>query len=169
MSLSKEQQITAEAPRRPTCSRCRHHGIIVAQKGHYKRCPFSNCHCWKCHLITQRTQLTAIQRSLERPQHRSQRPGFRSVVRPEAQKTSGGRAGFMTGEAGPSAAGSPTTMDAWSPHDARGRLPRGGERVAGQPLPPNMAEEGPFTPFGKFNNNPILLCLYDDFINNKTD
>lgn len=58
MSLSK----AAEQPPGPKCNRCRHHGIIARLKGHAKRCPFLGCCCWKCDLITQRTQITTLQR-----------------------------------------------------------------------------------------------------------
>ncbi|KAG7500231.1 doublesex-and mab-3-related transcription factor B1-like [Solea senegalensis] len=59
MSVSK--------PRRQLkCSRCRHHGFVVPQKGHVRLCPFLQCGCWKCQLITQRTRLTVQQRNLSR-------------------------------------------------------------------------------------------------------
>ncbi|XP_068432520.1 doublesex- and mab-3-related transcription factor B1-like [Clinocottus analis] len=80
MSLSKDQMTVSasEDLRKPKCTRCRHHGIIVPQKGHIKFCPFLKCDCWKCCLITQRTRLTAVQRSLKKapvqPQRIEQRP-----------------------------------------------------------------------------------------------
>ncbi|TMS18007.1 Doublesex- and mab-3-related transcription factor B1 [Larimichthys crocea] len=61
MSLSKQ-------PRELKCSRCRHHGIIVPQKGHTKSCPFLSCDCWKCYLITQRSRIAALQRTLKKAQ-----------------------------------------------------------------------------------------------------
>lgn len=58
-SSSKSCQPT----RQPTCTRCRHHGIIVQRKGHMKFCPYLKCGCWRCFLITQRTRITALHRS----------------------------------------------------------------------------------------------------------
>ncbi|KAI4818177.1 hypothetical protein KUCAC02_011536 [Chaenocephalus aceratus] len=50
MSLSKEHlPVASTAGRQPKCTRCRHHGIIVPQKGHVKSCPFVTCECWKCY------------------------------------------------------------------------------------------------------------------------
>uniref|UniRef100_A0AAV2K301 DM domain-containing protein n=1 Tax=Knipowitschia caucasica TaxID=637954 RepID=A0AAV2K301_KNICA len=63
MSCPREKP---ETPRQPKCTRCRHHGLVVPQKGHAKKCPFSRCCCWKCRLITERTRINAMQRQLER-------------------------------------------------------------------------------------------------------
>ncbi|XP_068567514.1 doublesex- and mab-3-related transcription factor C2-like isoform X2 [Cebidichthys violaceus] len=96
MSLSKEQLTVtaAEQPRQHKCSRCRHHGIIVQQKGHVKSCPFLKCDCWKCYITTQRTHVTALQRSLRKasknPQNKEQRLGVHtavSAVKPAAEET----------------------------------------------------------------------------------
>lgn len=87
MSLSKQLvKTTAEEPRQPKCSRCRNHGIIVPQKGHMRVCPFIDCSCWKCCLVSQRSRLTALQRSLNKTQDKEQRSGAREV------KPAGGRA-----------------------------------------------------------------------------
>ncbi|XP_031730648.1 doublesex- and mab-3-related transcription factor B1-like [Anarrhichthys ocellatus] len=96
MSLSKEQLsvAAAEQSRKPKCTRCRHHGIIVPQKGHVKCCPFLKCDCWKCYIITQRTHITALQRSLKKvsknPQNKEQRLGVHTAVsagKPAAEET----------------------------------------------------------------------------------
>ncbi|XP_056149800.1 doublesex- and mab-3-related transcription factor B1-like [Lampris incognitus] len=64
MSASKER--TPTALRQPKCARCRHHGFVVPQKGHMKNCPFVDCICWKCYLVTQRTKIMALQRRMKR-------------------------------------------------------------------------------------------------------
>uniref|UniRef100_A0A3B4UA34 DM domain-containing protein n=1 Tax=Seriola dumerili TaxID=41447 RepID=A0A3B4UA34_SERDU len=104
MSLSKEELTVATAaaaaeepePRRPKCTRCRHHGIIVPQKGHMKYCPFLKCDCWKCYLITQRTQIATLQRNLKKAeskphekqqQQRTSAPHCFSGRKPAAQGT----------------------------------------------------------------------------------
>ncbi|KAM6903848.1 doublesex- and mab-3-related transcription factor 1-like [Lycodopsis pacificus] len=96
MSLSKEQLSVAatEQPRKPKCTRCRTHGIIVPQKGHVKCCPFLNCDCCKCYIITQRSRSTALQRSLKKasknPQNKEQRLGVHTAVsagKPAAEET----------------------------------------------------------------------------------
>lgn len=51
---------------RPKCARCRHHGIVTMKKGHTKLCPFLECQCSKCGLITERTKITALQRELRK-------------------------------------------------------------------------------------------------------
>ncbi|XP_073339244.1 uncharacterized protein [Pagrus major] len=84
-------------PRKPTCTRCRHHGIIVPRKGHVKLCPFLECSCWRCYLITQRTRITALHRSQgggqHPPQDTEQHPCARtSEVRPKAEGTGSGSA-----------------------------------------------------------------------------
>lgn len=61
-------------PRQPKCSRCRHHGFIIRKKGHSRCCPFSGCECWKCGLITRRTQVNALQRNLSRTRDRPRNP-----------------------------------------------------------------------------------------------
>uniref|UniRef100_A0A8C2Z3F8 DM domain-containing protein n=1 Tax=Cyclopterus lumpus TaxID=8103 RepID=A0A8C2Z3F8_CYCLU len=70
--------------RKPKCTRCRHHGIIIPQKGHIRYCPFLKCDCCKCYLLTQRTRLTALQRSLKKaphdPQRKEQRPAVSTVT-----------------------------------------------------------------------------------------
>ncbi|KAK9526517.1 hypothetical protein VZT92_015214 [Zoarces viviparus] len=96
MSLSKEQLSVAatEQPRKPKCTRCRNHGIIVPKKGHVKCCPFLNCDCWKCDIITRRTRITTLQRSLKKasknPQNKEQRLGVHTAVsagKPAAEET----------------------------------------------------------------------------------
>lgn len=92
-SSSKSCQPT----RKPTCTRCRHHGIIVQRKGHMKFCPYLNCGCWRCFLITQRTRITALHRSQGgdqlSPQDTEQQPCAQTgEVRPTAEGTVSGSA-----------------------------------------------------------------------------
>ncbi|XP_016521085.1 doublesex- and mab-3-related transcription factor C2-like isoform X2 [Poecilia formosa] len=68
-------------PRQPKCSRCRHHGFIIRKKGHSRCCPFSGCECWKCGLITRRTQVNALQRNLSRSRDRPRNPKPRAGCR----------------------------------------------------------------------------------------
>lgn len=157
MSLSKEQLTVAaaEQSRRPKCSRCRHHGIIIPQKGHMKYCPFLKCDCWKCYLITQRTRITTLQRNLKKGQNKEQRPGV-SAVKPAAEGTcsasapeGGARPSATSGLMCPSSGGAPeraAATTAWSPLDLRRRPAAGGESVAGldsrNMLPFASSEEG---------------------------
>ncbi|XP_036001569.1 doublesex- and mab-3-related transcription factor 1Y isoform X1 [Fundulus heteroclitus] len=60
-------------PRQPKCSRCRNHGVFTRKKGH-SRCPFSGCECWKCGLLTQRTQVSALHRNLDRARNHKTGP-----------------------------------------------------------------------------------------------
>ncbi|XP_039977848.1 doublesex- and mab-3-related transcription factor 1-like [Xiphias gladius] len=150
MSLSKEMAAAAEEPRRPKCTRCRHHGIIVPQKGHMKSCPFLKCDCWKCYLITQRTRITALQRNLKKAQSE---PGDEEQ-RPRAPKAAGVRKPAAEGSAGAVAPGGGARPSATSgltcprPTGAPGSAATsaaGGEQVAGGeskealPCPPYSA------------------------------
>ncbi|KAM8840848.1 doublesex- and mab-3-related transcription factor C2-like isoform 2-T3 [Spinachia spinachia] len=83
MSLSKEHPTVASPDplRVPKCTRCRHHGTIVPQKGHIRSCPFRACGCWKCCLITQRTRITALQRRMKKDPNDPQNKGRQSDVR----------------------------------------------------------------------------------------
>eukprot|EP00064_Thunnus_orientalis_P011687 superscaffoldBa00001711_g11718 len=175
MSLSKEQLTAAatEQPRQPKCTRCRHHGIIVPQKGHIKFCPFANCDCWKCYLITQRTRLTALQRNLNKaqskPQKKEQRPGA-SSAKPATEKTSEVSSAALTGGGRPStqeSAAAAATAAARSFHDVRSRPTAGGERVAGLdsrevlPFDSKVAEEGPYAPyFGELGQSAPLPVVH---------
>ncbi|XP_074543669.1 uncharacterized protein LOC141803491 [Halichoeres trimaculatus] len=66
----KQQQFEGmsneQLAKQPKCSRCRHHGITVPQKGHSKICPYLKCVCRKCNLITERTRISTLQRNLRR-------------------------------------------------------------------------------------------------------
>ncbi|KAK2830680.1 hypothetical protein Q5P01_018611 [Channa striata] len=139
MSLSKQVLPAAaddEQPRVPKCSRCRHHGIIVRQKGHTKLCPFLRCHCWKCLLIAERTRITALERSMMKVQHRARSTGPDRGRRAAAEGACS--ASTAAGDDGPSA---PSQQSAGSPEEAaaddgstRGRRDGpggGGKRVAG--------------------------------------
>ncbi len=131
MSLSKP--IERQAPR-PKCCRCRHHGIIVPQKGHGKSCPFLKCDCCRCNLITQRTELTAMLRNLRKaqnkPQNTEQRPGATTVENRAADESfsipapDGGARRSVTS---PPLTKLPTE-GAWYPADLRSRP--AGEREA---------------------------------------
>ncbi len=177
MSLSKEQLTVAETeqPRRPKCSRCRHHGIIVPQKGHMKYCPFLKCDCWKCYLITQRTRITALQRNLKKAQNKEQRPSCAQpgvgVGKPAAEGTcsasapeGGARPSATSGLMCPPSGGAPeraaatttnTTTTAWSPLDLRSRPAAGGESAAGldsrNMLPFASSEEGSCSSLSELN------------------
>ncbi|XP_059206751.1 doublesex- and mab-3-related transcription factor B1-like [Centropristis striata] len=156
MSMSKEQTtVDAEPPRRPKCTRCRHHGIIVPQKGHMKSCPFLKCDCWKCYLITQRTQLTALQRNLRKAHKNSpnKERAFRAGVRTaEGDSTSpdpGSRQAATFGPMSPLSDGAPERDAPFprSPLDLRSKASREGETAArmdgGQVRPFASSEEAP--------------------------
>uniref|UniRef100_A0A3B4XVR4 DM domain-containing protein n=1 Tax=Seriola lalandi dorsalis TaxID=1841481 RepID=A0A3B4XVR4_SERLL len=152
-------------PRRPKCTRCRHHGIIVPQKGHMKFCPFLKCDCWKCYLITQRTQIATLQRNLrkaernphekQQQQQRTSAPHCFSGRKPAAPGTpsasgpdGGARPSLTSGLMSPRSTGAPGSAASMtrSPLDPRGRLALGGEHVAGlgskELLPLSSSEEG---------------------------
>uniref|UniRef100_A0A665TN20 DM domain-containing protein n=1 Tax=Echeneis naucrates TaxID=173247 RepID=A0A665TN20_ECHNA len=76
-------------PRRPKCSRCRHHGIVVPQKGHLKTCPFLGCLCWKCRLVSQRTRIATLQRHLKKAQNEPPDPASGSGTSGQDPPTAG--------------------------------------------------------------------------------
>lgn len=67
-SLKMEPVTSQRVSRKPRCARCRNHGLVVALKGHAGQCRFSECHCWKCALITERTRIMARQRGMKKIQ-----------------------------------------------------------------------------------------------------
>ncbi|KAJ4928024.1 hypothetical protein JOQ06_015824 [Pogonophryne albipinna] len=159
MSLSKEHlPVASTAGRQPKCTRCRHHGIIVPQKGHVKFCPFVTCECWKCYLITQRTRITAVQRNLKKVPNKEQPP---SAVKQQAEGTftnsapeGGARPSGTYGLMCPPSDGAPkrAASTAWTPHDPRSRAAAaGGEEVSGvdsgKVLSFASSAEGPCPPF----------------------
>ncbi|XP_026792005.2 doublesex- and mab-3-related transcription factor DM-W [Pangasianodon hypophthalmus] len=73
--------------RSPKCARCRNHGFVVVLKGHAGRCRFSQCSCWKCALISERTRIMAKQR------------GIRKSQRAEEHETGAGETGNGIGAA----------------------------------------------------------------------
>ncbi|XP_042370565.1 doublesex- and mab-3-related transcription factor 1-like, partial [Plectropomus leopardus] len=153
MSLSKERSVSAEltvaaaeqSRRQPKCTRCRHHGIIIPKKGHMKHCPFLQCDCWACYIITQRTRITAVQRNQKKnhPKSKEQRPGGHTgvtVVKEEVEGTSSAAA--PGGGARPSAtsgrvclpadgASERAATNARSPLDLRSGAAAGREATAG--------------------------------------
>lgn len=54
--------------RRPTCAKCRNHGILAVFKGHKKDCPYQPCACQRCELTTRRRLVMRRQVSLRRSQ-----------------------------------------------------------------------------------------------------
>ncbi|KAK2587630.1 hypothetical protein KPH14_003755 [Odynerus spinipes] len=48
------------------CSRCRNHGLKIAQKGHGKECKYRYCNCERCKIITDRRSMMARQTALRR-------------------------------------------------------------------------------------------------------
>lgn len=160
MSLSKEKLTipgaAAELPRQPKCTRCRHHGIVVPQKGHMKLCPFLKCACWRCLLITERTRITALQRNLRRaeenkPQTKAKRPRD-SEARPAAPGAS----------SRPLANGDPGSVvtSGRSPLDLRCG-PAVSDRTTVLTCPPTETP-GNFTPLSKLNvpDSDFLIILF---------
>lgn len=67
-SITMETGASQRVSRSPKCARCRNHGFVVALKGHAGRCRFSQCGCWKCALITERTRIMARHRGIRKGQ-----------------------------------------------------------------------------------------------------
>lgn len=125
--------------REPKCNRCRHHGVIVPLKGHMRRCPFLNCGCWKCNLITQRTRITAIERSL------------RAESKEQRTDGAGAASSSNTGVGSYQANTAPKPVAASTrPLDLRRAAPARVENAAGV-LPLSPPDMSPRTAFGMFN------------------
>ncbi|XP_028317682.1 tetra-peptide repeat homeobox protein 1-like [Gouania willdenowi] len=140
MSLSKEEQSLVPGEeltlgRLVRCTRCLHHGIVVAKRGHGKRCPFRLCRCWKCNQVTQRTETSDLHRRLKKKKTRQER------------QTPGGQTGATQAEGGPT-----TSAEAWGRRDPAGlpgRADLEGEPVSGPdirevlpPVPGSLCNEG---------------------------
>lgn len=132
MSLSKaaDRQLSG-----PKCSRCRHHGAIVPQKGHGKSCPFLKCDCCKCYLITQRTQLTALLRNLKGAQDKTPDKGPRPSPHTGVKRAAEAACCSSTPDGGATAPlldGAPERADTstWYPADLRSGLADVRESVA---------------------------------------
>lgn len=79
--LSKSNSnIPVNSRQRPTCARCRNHGIYFVQlKDHSNLCPYKHCSCEHCGLILERKRLTVKpgrQTKVidEKPRKRKKRP-----------------------------------------------------------------------------------------------
>ncbi|XP_037329518.2 doublesex- and mab-3-related transcription factor B1-like [Pungitius pungitius] len=170
MSLSKEHPTGASPDplRVPKCTRCRHHGTIVPQKGHIRSCPFRACGCWKCCLITERTRVTALQRRMKKapndPQNNERQLDVRTV-KPAAR---GSRAAPAPREDAPLPAAFRMQRAAApqrSRRDSPSRSPPGGERSGGsdsggQVVPFATREVGPRIDFGEFGQAAALPVLH---------
>ncbi|XP_026155372.1 doublesex- and mab-3-related transcription factor A2-like [Mastacembelus armatus] len=142
--MSPSKHLTAAAdgkPRQPKCSRCRHHGIVVPQKGHMKVCPFLKCDCWKCYLVAERTRITALQRNLKKalnkPPNNEQSPcahygGASAVTIAACSGSAPTDGGARTPDMTEQCAGAPgsTGTNAWAPLDLRSKPAAEGEHVA---------------------------------------
>ncbi|XP_060916505.1 doublesex- and mab-3-related transcription factor C2-like [Labrus mixtus] len=159
--LSKEQMSKEQMSRQPKCSRCRHHGIIVPQKGHTKLCPFLRCDCWKCCLVAERTR---IQRGLKKFKNGEQYPRVDStfgVKKPAAKKTpcaASGTSGYLC----PTSGGVPvlerdTNNNPSTPLDLRSRPAEGRQSLAGLESRNGLPFASDAPNFGEFDQPPPPL------------
>ncbi|XP_029022373.1 doublesex- and mab-3-related transcription factor 1-like [Betta splendens] len=133
MSLSKGKvpEVSAEPSRRPKCTRCRHHGIVIPQKGHVKSCPFLGCACSKCLLVTERTRIATMQRNLRRAEgNKPTSRQKRACARTEPPRGPVGGARALPTFNGAKVAGAP--QGSWTPLDLRSG-PAAGEGLAAGP------------------------------------
>ncbi|XP_041665317.1 doublesex- and mab-3-related transcription factor 1-like [Cheilinus undulatus] len=168
--------MSAEPSRQPKCSRCRHHGLIVPQKGHSKVCPFLHCDCWKCDLVTERTR---IQRNLKTAHNKEKCPredaGHRAPAAASAPDVCAHPSGTSGQQSAPSG-GLPWSerdaMNAERPLDLRTRPADGGLTVTGQESRNGQLytsrEEGPCAPFSgpcavEFEQTPPLPVIHFPF------
>uniref|UniRef100_A0A3Q3RTG0 DM domain-containing protein n=1 Tax=Mastacembelus armatus TaxID=205130 RepID=A0A3Q3RTG0_9TELE len=179
IAMSPSKHLTAAAdgkPRQPKCSRCRHHGIVVPQKGHMKVCPFLKCDCWKCYLVAERTRITALQRNLKKalnkPPNNEQSPcahygGASAVTIAACSGSAPTDGGARTPDMTEQCAGAPgsTGTNAWAPLDLRSKPAAEGEHVAPLysrdvlPFPPGERECN-LPPFSKNLNHLINIHYY---------
>lgn len=73
MSSSKEQNpmvVPSEKRRELKCTKCRNHGFVHPLRGHVRLCPFVNCPCWDCELVTHRNQIKALKSKIAKSQNK---------------------------------------------------------------------------------------------------
>ncbi|KAE8282543.1 hypothetical protein D5F01_LYC19953 [Larimichthys crocea] len=149
MSLSKQ-------PRELKCSRCRHHGIIVPQKGHTKSCPFLSCDCWKCYLITQRSRIAALQRTLKKAQTEIQSKEQPAAEGPDGAARQLAASGLR--RPAPSGGGGGGRSAAWClPLDLRSRPAAGGASKAGYDT--GKVEEATWTAYNDVAPLPVIHLM----------
>lgn len=54
----------------PNCQKCGQHGRKSRLKGHKRVCPFKDCNCPKCQVVTERQKLMADQIKIRRRQRK---------------------------------------------------------------------------------------------------
>ncbi|XP_043994387.1 doublesex- and mab-3-related transcription factor C2-like [Gambusia affinis] len=154
-------------PRQPKCSRCRHHGFIIRKKGHSRCCPFSGCECWKCGLITRRTQVNALQRNLSRTRDRPRNP------KPRADRRAAGDPAAAAGTRDPDGLGPDVRNQRPDPRGEPGSGPDGRDVPTCLPPPPLPQLLSPLSSRSSLAPPPDLLLhlpflpalpagLYDD-------
>ncbi|OUC49297.1 DM DNA binding domain protein, partial [Trichinella nativa] len=77
-SCSENNFLVLGKSRNPKCARCGVHARHMEPpplKGHKKVCPYQECACYKCQLVTQRRSVMARQIHLRRSQKAKQKNG----------------------------------------------------------------------------------------------
>ncbi|CAI4222655.1 unnamed protein product [Auanema sp. JU1783] len=65
-----EPENPSYSKRIPNCQKCGQHGRKSRLKGHKRVCPYKDCPCFKCHLVTDRQKLMAEQIKIRRRQRK---------------------------------------------------------------------------------------------------